>query len=90
MRAFNGASVHEGTLELRMKEETDDVFAFDVTYCVWAEIAKAFGDPSLCYPWCHSDDTFFPKAGAQLGFRYTRIGTLSSGAPVCDFRFERV
>jgi hypothetical protein len=29
-------------------------------------------------------------ANYGMGFRYTRTGTLSSGATVCDFRFERV
>lgn len=89
-KAFNDASAREGVHEIQMKEDTDNVLAFDVTYCAWHEIAKAFGDPALCYPSCYNDDAFYPKAGAQLGFRYTRTGTLCSGAPVCDFRFERV
>lgn len=89
-RAYTDASAREGVLEIRMKEDTDAVLAFDVTYCVWYEVARAFGDPALCYPSCHNDDAFYPKAGARLGFRFTRTGTLASGAPVCDFRFERV
>jgi hypothetical protein len=89
-KAFSDASEREGVHEIEVKEDTDDVFAFDVTYCAWYEIAKAFGDPGLGYPSCYNDDVFYPKASAQLGFRYTRTGTLCFGAPVCDFRFERV
>ena len=89
-KAYTNASAREGVLEIRMLEDTEAALAFDVTYCAWYEIAKAFGDAALCFPSCYSDDVFYPKAGAQLGFRFARTGTLASGAPVCDFRFERV
>jgi hypothetical protein len=90
IRAFNDATAREGVQEIRMKEDTDAVFAFDITYCAWHQMAKAFGDPELCYPSCYNDEAFYPKAGAQLGYRFTRTGTLVSGAPACDYRFERI
>jgi hypothetical protein len=90
LRAHNEATAREGVQEIRMKEDTDSVFAFDITYCAWHEVAKAFGDPELCYPSCYNDEVFYPKAGTKLGYRFTRTGTLVAGAPACDYRFERV
>ena len=89
-KAFNDASAREGVHEIRMKEDTGNVLAFDVAYCAWYEIAKAFGDPALCYPSCYNDEVSYPNAGVQLGYRFTRTGTLVSGAPACDYRFERI
>jgi hypothetical protein len=90
LRAFNEATAREGVQEVRMREDTDSVFAFDITYCAWHEVAKAFGDPELCHPSCYNDEVFYPKAGVKLGYRFRRTGTLVSGAPACDYRFERV
>lgn len=88
-KALHAAAVREGTHQLEIKEENDRVFAFDIKYCVWHEIAKEFGDAGLAYSACQGDDVFYPRAGARLKFRYTRTGTLATGAPVCDFRYER-
>lgn len=80
-----GASKHE------LVEDTNDVFAFNITYCAWHEVAKELGNPYLCYPSvCYGDEVFFPKACAEAGFRFERNGTLATGARVCDFRFERI
>lgn len=89
-KAFNTANERAGIHEVKIVEDTDDVFAFNVEYCIWHEVAKEFGDPYLCYPsTCYGDEVFFPRMCAQAGFCFRRNGTLATGAPVCDFGFER-
>lgn len=90
LKAMYAAMVREGTHHAEFKEDTDKVFAFDVTYCIWHEIAKEFSEPALGYPSCYGDEVGFPKMGERLGFRFTRNSTLILGAPACDFRFERI
>jgi len=77
--------------ELDIAEDSPRALSVNVKYCLWCEVAKKLGDPSLCYPGsCYWDEVYFPKALAELGGRFTRTGTLATGAPVCDFRFELV
>lgn len=90
-KALNTTNERDGLHEIEIMEDTDDVFAFNVKYCVWHEVAKRFGDPYLCYPSsCYGDEVFFPEVCAQAGFRFKRTGTLATGASVCDFKFERL
>jgi len=90
-KAMNVANVRTGIHEVEMVEDTVDVLAWNVRYCAWHEVANEFGDPYLCYPSaCYSDEVFFPWVGTQVGFQFKRAGTLATGAPVCDFRFERI
>jgi hypothetical protein len=72
-------------------EETEDTMQFNVVYCAVYEIAKALGNPYLCYiSGCYGDNVFFPRFCAEAGFEYKRQGTLALGAPFCDTRFERI
>lgn len=85
------ANANAGLHELEIVEDSPRAIAVNVKYCVWCEVAKKLGDPSLCYfASCYGDEVYFPKALAELGGRFTRTGTLATGAPMCDFRFELV
>ena len=91
MRAFNADNERNGLHEIEIIEDTDDAFAFNCKYCVWREVANEFGNPYLCYPSsCYSDEVWMPRFGTEGGWTFKRTGTLATGAPVCDFRFERV
>jgi len=88
-KASYAANVRAGLHELELIEDTPKVLAFNITYCAWHEVAKALGDPYLCYPsTCYGDDAYISKSLAGSGCRWKRTGTLATGAPVCDFVFE--
>lgn len=88
-KASYAANVRAGLHELEIIEDTPSVLAFNITYCAWHEVAKAFGDPYLCYPsTCYGDDAYISQSLAGSGCRWRRTGTLATGAPVCDFVFE--
>jgi hypothetical protein len=85
------AHVNARLQDLDIVEDSPTVLAVNVKYCVWCEVAKRLGDASLCYfTHCYWDEVYFPKALAELGGRFKRTGTLATGAPMCDFRFELV
>jgi hypothetical protein len=80
----------KGLEEAEVAENTEDVFQLNVTYCAWAEVARALGNPHYCYySTCYGDEVFFPDLCTKVGFEFERKGTLAQGAPVCDFRFTR-
>jgi hypothetical protein len=90
-KAANAANERAGLHEVEIVEDTDDVLACNYKYCVWREVANEFGDPYLCYPSsCYGDEAWLPKFGAEGGWEFKRTGTLATGAPFCDFRFERL
>ena len=87
LRANASAAIHL----TEVREDTTDVFAYDVTYCVYERVAAAFGDPALCdISSCAGDDVSFPRLCGQIGARFRRRSTLAAGAACCDFRFERL
>ena len=91
MSAFNAANERAGLHEIEVVEDTDDVFACNYRYCAWHEVASEFGDPYLCYPAsCYSDEAWMPRYATEIGCEFKRTGTLATGAPVCDFRWERL
>lgn len=76
---------------VEMAEDSPAALAFNVKYCVWHEVARAFGDPYLCYPsTCYGDEVTIPKVLGKAGPQYCfkRKGTLAQGARLCDFRYE--
>lgn len=79
----------DGVHEFHIVEDTHDSFAFDIKYCIMHEIAKELGNIKYCFMSCHADDVVFPQIGPELGFQYTRSGSLGCGASYCDFRFKR-
>jgi len=90
-KASNAAYERAGLNEIEIAEDTDDVFVCNYKYCVWREVAKEFGDPYLCYPSsCYSDEAWMPRFATEGGWKFKRTGTLATGAPFCDFRFERL
>jgi len=85
------AHVNARLQELDIVEDSPRALAVNVRYCTWCEVAKKLGDASVCYfGHCYWDEVYFPKALAELGARFKRTGTLATGAPMCDFRFELV
>ena len=88
--AMMEAMAHKGLEEARVVIDEEDAFQLNVTYCAWAEVARALGNPYYCYySTCYGDEVFFPHLCEQAGFEFERRGTLAQGAPVCDFRFTR-
>ena len=90
-KAMFAASKQAGLLEMEIVEDSPRALAYNVKYCVWCEVAKKLGDPYLCYfTNCYADEVIWPKAVAAAGGRWTRTGTMATGAPVCYTRFELV
>ena len=90
-KAGNAANERAGLYEVETVEDTDDVFVYNIKYCVWREVANEFGDPYLCYPSsCYGDEVWMPRFSREGGWEFKRTGTLTTGAPFCDFRFERL
>jgi hypothetical protein len=90
-RVAMNANVRSGLHELDWVEDSPRALAFNIKYCVWHEVAKAFGNSYLCYPsTCYGDEVTIPKVLGEAGmeYRWKRTGTLAQGAPVCDFRYE--
>ena len=89
-KAQVNAGIQEKFHETEILEDTEDTLAFDIKYCVAHEVAKEYGNPAWSFPWCEIDDVVYPSMGVQLGFKYTRSGSLPTGASNCDFRFKRL
>jgi hypothetical protein len=89
MRAMPDASEAGGSHRMEIVEDSGDAFQFDVSWCVWLELARAAGVPEACIPNCHADQLVFPEYFDALGIRYERTQTLACGGTCCDFRFER-
>ncbi len=89
-KAQVNAGIQEKLHESEIIEDTQDVLSFNINYCVVYEVAKEYGNAAWSFPWCEIDDVVYPKMGNQLGFKYTRSGSLPTGAPKCDFRYERL
>lgn len=87
------ANERAGLHVVEMVEDSPSALAFNVKYCVWHEVAKAFGNPYLCYPsTCYGDEITIPRVLGMAGpqYQFKRCGTLAQGAPACDFRYEIV
>ena len=90
IKASENEMVKEGTHAIEIIEDTNESLVYHVSYCIAHEVAGLFGDPIFGIPWCQIDDIALPKVGSEIGFKYSRSGTLCLGSPKCDFRFERV
>lgn len=89
-RAVPAAARKAGCHDIAIVEETDDVLQFDISWCVWLELARLMGVPEACLPICHTDGLIYPDYSRSLGIEYRLTGTLAQGASHCDFRFERI
>ncbi len=89
-KAMVNAGVQEKLHEAEIIEDTKDVLAFNFNFCAAHEVAKEYGNAAWSFPWCEIDDVVYPRLGVQLGFKYTRTGSLPTGESKCDFRYERL
>ena len=76
-------------LDYEIIEQSQDVFAMDVTGCRYAEFYKELGEPELGFLLVCSAD-FDTAAGFDADIRLTRTQTIMQGASHCDFRYRRV
>ena len=75
-----------GALELDVVEQSDEVFAFNVTRCRYAEMYRALGIPELGALFsCNRDGTMVE--GFNPDIRFERTQTIMAGADHCDFRY---
>ena len=75
-------------LDYRVREQSDDTFAMDVTGCRYAQFYKELGEPDLGFLLVCSAD--FPMAeGIGRDMQLTRTQTIMQGASHCDFRYKR-
>ncbi len=88
-RAGPEAARKAGAGEVIVSKDESDQFEFDVTACVWLDLARLAGAPEACIANCYADDLVFPKYFSEVGVDYARSGTLAQGAKQCDFRFRR-
>ncbi|MEM7341140.1 MAG: L-2-amino-thiazoline-4-carboxylic acid hydrolase [Actinomycetota bacterium] len=75
-----------GALEIDVTEQSDEVFAFNVTRCRYAEMYKALGIPELGALFsCNRDGTMVE--GFNQAITFERSQTIMGGADHCDFRY---
>lgn len=82
-----GAWSADGALESHVVELSDDVFAFDVHRCRYAEMYRSLGLAELGATLSCNRDASLVE-GFNPNVRFTRTQTIMSGADHCDFRFE--
>ena len=77
----------ENALEVKILEETERKFSFDVTRCTYAEMYGRLGlkEFGTCLS-CRRDASF--AEGFNPGLKLERTQTIMDGAPFCDFRFS--
>lgn len=76
-----------GALELEVVEESDGVFAFNVTRCRYAEMYRSLGVPELGALFsCNRDGTMVEGFNPDITFERTQ--TIMGGASHCDFRYQ--
>jgi L-2-amino-thiazoline-4-carboxylic acid hydrolase len=79
----------DDALDYRVREQSEDGFAIDVTGCRYAEFYKALGAPELGFLLVCSAD-FDTAEGFGGDVKLTRTQTIMQGASHCDFRYKRV
>ena len=76
-----------GALEIELIESSDELLAFDVTRCRYAELYRALGIPELgALLSCNRDAALIE--GFRPGVEFVRTQTIMAGAPCCDFRYR--
>ncbi|UYN94952.1 MAG: L-2-amino-thiazoline-4-carboxylic acid hydrolase [Enhydrobacter sp.] len=75
-----------GALEIEIKERGEDVFAFNVTRCRYAETYRAMGLGEIGHLLsCNRDGAFCEGYDPKL--KLERTQTIMQGASHCDFRY---
>jgi len=75
-------------LDYQVREQSQDVFAIDVTGCRYAEFYKELGEPELGFLLVCSAD-FLMAEGFGPDITLPRTQTLMQGASHCNFRYSR-
>jgi L-2-amino-thiazoline-4-carboxylic acid hydrolase len=75
-------------LDYQVREQSQDVFAIDVTGCRYAEFYRELGEPELGFLLVCSAD-FLMAEGFAPDIALTRTQTIMQGASHCDFRYRR-
>jgi L-2-amino-thiazoline-4-carboxylic acid hydrolase-like protein len=75
-------------LDYQVREQSQDLFAIDVTGCRYAEFYKELGEPELGFLLVCSAD-FLMAEGFGPDIVLTRTQTLMQGASHCNFRYSR-
>jgi hypothetical protein len=73
-------------IAIRVLEDTEREFRFDVVRCRYAELYERLGMLELGYCLSCCRDGAFVR-GFNPGIGMTRTQTIMEGAPFCDFRF---
>ena len=78
----------DGALTMTVREQTDEVLAFDVTRCRYAEMYRALGIPELgAVLSCNRDAALIEGFNPEVHF--SRTQTIMGGASHCDFRYRK-
>ncbi len=76
-----------GALEIDVLEQTEEVFAFNVTRCRYAELYRELGLAELGATLsCNRDGSLME--GFNPNVEFTRTQTIMGGASHCDFRYR--
>ncbi len=76
-----------GALDTEIKEQSDTVYAYDVTRCRYAEMYAALGIADLGYTLsCERDYALIEGFNPKI--KLTRTQTIMEGAPTCDFLYQ--
>lgn len=76
-----------GALEIDVIEQTENVFAFNVVRCHYAEMYTGLGIPELGALFsCNRDGTMVEGFNSDIKFERTQ--TIMNGASHCDFRYS--
>jgi len=79
----------DDALEIEFLEQTDEVLAFNVTRCRYAELYETIGMRFLGATLsCARDSAMLLGFNPDLELHRTQ--TIMQGAPVCDFAYRRV
>ncbi len=62
-----------------------DRAAYHFTYCIWADVYRALGEPELGFLHCAGDEPNVKSWNPKLGFRRSKV--LMRGDDVCDHQF---
>jgi L-2-amino-thiazoline-4-carboxylic acid hydrolase-like protein len=88
MASAFAAFARDDALEYRLRDQSPDAVAIDVTRCRYAEFYKELGEPELGFLLvCSADFRMAEGFGPDIGL--TRTQTIMQGASLCDFRYER-
>ena len=78
-----------GALEIEVLEQTNEVWAFNVTRCRYAELYRALGMADLGATLSCNRDAALVK-GYSDDITFERSQTIMQGAKCCDFRYARI